>query len=113
MSLPAPEAEANGGGPDMSFTPGPGLRQNADGTYSRELTKDYMEAAGVLDWDENSSDSGLSTKRDAMGSIVGVVGIVVEPEVVAIGGHLANAVALLAQKAHQGAGVVRHVASGA
>mmetsp|Transcript_9899 Transcript_9899/g.13723 ORF Transcript_9899/g.13723 Transcript_9899/m.13723 type:complete len:195 (-) Transcript_9899:1545-2129(-) len=32
---------------DVKFTPGPGLKQNADGSYSRVLDKEYLEAVGA------------------------------------------------------------------
>lgn len=32
---------------DIEFQPGPGLTKNADGTYSRELTEEYLAHAGV------------------------------------------------------------------
>ena len=34
---------------DVSFEPGPGLTRNADGSYSRELTPEYLEKAGEND----------------------------------------------------------------
>ena len=34
---------------EVNFIPGPGLRKNADGTFTRELTREYMEAAGALE----------------------------------------------------------------
>jgi len=34
------------GGTDVKFTPGPGLKKNADGSFSRVMDKEYMESVG-------------------------------------------------------------------
>lgn len=34
-------------GTDVKFTPGPGLKKNEDGSYSRSLNKEYLESVAA------------------------------------------------------------------
>lgn len=40
---------------DVKFTPGPGLKRNEDGTYSRSLNREYLESVGAVDEEETGS----------------------------------------------------------
>lgn len=56
---------------EVTFTPGPGLQKNADGTYSRELTPEYLAHAGALDDDANTTNATRKAARyDAFGNVI-------------------------------------------
>lgn len=60
---------------NVKFTPGPGLKKNEDGTYSRKLSKEYLESVGAGESTENP-ESGSAAKNLAT-TLLFVIAVVV------------------------------------